>query len=81
MELVKICKDQGVSVIAVEPQYSKGPGEALKNQLGKKGIKVELVEIDPLETAPIPEHKDDPDPAYYLQRMYQNIDNLAKALP
>jgi len=79
--LVKICKDHEVNVIAVEPQYSKGPAEALKSQLGKLGVTVELVEIDPLETAPAADNKAEPDPMYYMKRMYDNIDNLAKALP
>ena len=78
--LVKICKEHNVRVIAVEPQYSKGPAEALKSQLASKGIMVELVEVDPLETAPAAPNQNDPDPAYYLERMYRNIDNLAKAL-
>jgi zinc transport system substrate-binding protein len=79
--LVKICKEQGVTIIAVEPQYSKGPAEALKSQLGNKGVAIQLVEVDPLETAPAADNKADPDPAYYMKRMYDNIDNLAKALP
>ena len=78
--LVETCKEHNVSVIAIEPQYSKGPAEALRNQLEKLGLKVELVEVDPLETAPAAPGKTDPDPAYYLEHMYRNIDNLAKAL-
>ena len=42
---------------------------------------VELVEVDPLETAPAATGAMVPDPAYYMQQMYNNIDNLAKALP
>jgi ABC-type Zn uptake system ZnuABC Zn-binding protein ZnuA len=79
--LVKICKEQKVNVIAVEPQYSKTHAESLKKELANHGVSVELVEVDPLETAPAAANKADPDPAYYLQRMYRNIDNLAKALP
>jgi len=78
--LVQTCKEQGVSVIAVEPQYSRGPAEALKNQLGKLGVTVELVEVDPLETAPAATGAMVPDPAYYMRQMYNNIDKLAKAL-
>lgn len=76
--LVKLCKDYGVSVIAVEPQYSEGPEKALQNQLAKMGVNVSLVEVDPLETAPAVDIN--PDPAYYMKQMHRNIDNLAKAL-
>jgi zinc transport system substrate-binding protein len=78
-ELVKLFKEHDVSVIAVEPQFSKGPAEALRNQLAKQGVTVALVEVDPLETAPAAPIN--PDPAYYMKQMYRNIDNLAKALP
>ncbi len=80
-ELVKLCKEQDVHVIAVEPQFAKGPAETLKRELANKGIHVELVEVDPLETAPAAAGKSDPDPAYYMQKMKSNIENLAKALP
>ncbi len=79
--LVKICKENDVRMIAVEPQYSRGPAEALKSQLGKMGVTVELVEIDPLETAPTADKNANPDPAFYMTRMKENIDNLVKALP
>jgi zinc transport system substrate-binding protein len=78
-ELVKLCKEYDVSVIAVEPQYFKGTAEALRNQLSKQGVTVALVEVDPLETAPAAPIN--PDPAYYTKQMYRNIDNIAKALP
>ena len=77
---MKTCKDHNVHVIAIEPQYSKAQAEALKNQLAKLGVTVELVEVDPLETAPAAANKLDPDPAYYVHKMRENIDNLAKAL-
>jgi zinc transport system substrate-binding protein len=80
-ELIKTCKEHGVRVIAVEPQYSKASAESLKRELDKKGIAVELIEIDPLETAPAAAGKADPDPGYYLATMRRNVDNLAKALP
>lgn len=80
-ELVKLCQDHKVHVIAVEPQYARGPAETLKNQLSKYGVAVELVEIDPLETAPAAANQADPAPTHYLDQMRRNIDNLAKALP
>jgi zinc transport system substrate-binding protein len=79
--LVAICQKEGVGLIAVEPQYSSGPAEALRSQLDKRGVKVQIAEVDPLETAPAAANKADPDPAFYLERMKRNIDNLAKALP
>jgi ABC-type Zn uptake system ZnuABC Zn-binding protein ZnuA len=79
--LVKTCQDHDVRVIAVEPQYPKARAENLKRALGKKGLTVELIEIDPLETAPAAANKADPDPDYYIATMRRNIDNLAKALP
>ncbi len=79
--LVEMCKEKGVRVIAVEPQYSKQSAEVLQKHLKKEGLMVELVEIDPLETAPVADNNGNPDPAYYMKRMKQNIDDLAKALP
>jgi zinc transport system substrate-binding protein len=77
--LVSVCKEKGVRVIAVEPQYPQRHAEALKKELASRGVTVELVEVDPLETAPAAPNKTDPDPAYYMQRMHRNLDNLAKA--
>lgn len=79
--LVTLCKEKDVRVITVEPQYSKGPAETLQKLLDKRGVPVQLAEVDPLETAPVASGTTTPDPNYYIQRMKQNIDNLAKALP
>lgn len=80
-ELVKLCKEKRVGVIAVEPQYSQGPAKALQRQLQNLGVSVQLVEVDPMETAPPGKDGADPDPGFYVKRMQQNIDLLAKALP
>jgi len=77
-ELVKTCQEQKVSAICIEPQYSRKAAEALASQLQHLKADVRLVEVDPLETAP---GSPNPDPSYYLERMRQNIDQLAKALP
>ncbi len=79
--LVEICKKEGVTVIAVEPQYSKGPALTLQTQLGKRGVEVQVVEVDPLETAPAAADSANPKADFYMEQMYRNIDNLAKALP
>jgi zinc transport system substrate-binding protein len=75
--LVKLCKEKGVRVIAVEPQFKTTSAETLKKQLASDGVMVELVEIDPLETVAAPE---DLDAKYYVVKMKQNIMNLAKKL-
>ena len=81
-KLVKLCQEKKVALIAVEPQYSKAQAETLQATLKGKGIEVQIISLDPLETAPIAKTgKHNPDPAYYLQKMRENIDTLAKALP
>lgn len=81
-ELIELCLKHEVKVIAVEPQYARGPAEALQRSLKAKGLDAEIVELDPLETAKIPEgKKHNPDPGYYLAKMRANIATLAKALP
>jgi ABC-type Zn uptake system ZnuABC Zn-binding protein ZnuA len=82
-KLVKLCREKdGPRVIAVEPQYSKAQAEALKRTLEKDNIHVEIITLDPLETAEVSSPKTfNPDPGYYLKKMRENIDSLAKALP
>lgn len=75
--LAKLCKEKKVAAIVVEPQYRKGPAITLQQNLAAQGVMIEVVEVDPLETAPADPH---PDPAFYVQQMRRNIDNLAKAL-
>lgn len=80
-ELADRCKKENVRVIAVEPQYSKALAETLQRTMKARGVAVTLVEIDPLETAPIAAGAVNPDPGYYLRTLQANIDKLAKALP
>lgn len=78
--LVDVCKKKNVAAIAVEPDASRGQAENLARALREKGIAIQIVEVDPMETAP-PTANGNPNPDLYLNRMKQNIDNLAKALP
>ena len=80
-KLVDLCRKENICVVAVEKQYSTAQAEALQRSLKAKGVAVEIVLLDPLETAEIPAGKLNPDPSVYLQRMRENIDTLAKALP
>jgi zinc transport system substrate-binding protein len=74
--LVKLCKENDVRVIGVEPQYSHKAAETLQNSLRKDLPDLVIVELDPIETAP-PERLS---PDYYLERMRQNVEILAKHL-
>ena len=80
-ELVNHCVNDKVSLLAVEPQYPSNQAEALQRTLKGKGIAIDIVRLDPLETAPLADKKINPDPGYYLLKMRENIDTLAKALP
>ena len=81
-EIIKLCKNPtGPRVIAVEPQYPKARAEAIQSNLKYEGIEVKIVTLDPLETAEPLAKSFNPDPGYYLKKMRENIDTLAKALP
>jgi zinc transport system substrate-binding protein len=77
-KLVQTIQKENIHVIAVEPQYpTSGPAQTLKAELASKGFPdIELVEIDPLETAEVQNLTAD----LYERTMRQNIDNLAKHL-
>jgi zinc transport system substrate-binding protein len=83
VDLIALCQSEDVRVIAKEPQYSGAQSEAIRDALKRKGIEVTIIEIDPIETAPISGKHGlyNPDPEYYLTKMRENIDALAKALP
>jgi ABC-type Zn uptake system ZnuABC Zn-binding protein ZnuA len=78
--LVELCKKENVSVIAVEPQYSQAQAESLQTTLKKAGVDVAIVVLDPLETCDVERGKTNPDPGFYLKKLRENIDTLAKAL-
>jgi zinc transport system substrate-binding protein len=80
-DLLKKCKATPPAVITVEPQFPEKAPKSLQKTLERDGIVVKLVELDPLETAPLAEGSVNPDPGHYLKRMYENIDNLDKTLP
>jgi ABC-type Zn uptake system ZnuABC Zn-binding protein ZnuA len=74
-KLIELCKEKDVRVIAIEPQFdasnSAGPiARALKGQ-------VELVTVDPLETAKPDEMNAD----WYERKMRENFRVLAEKLP
>jgi zinc transport system substrate-binding protein len=80
-KLAELCKAKDVSVIAIEPQYSAQLASTLQDYLRHGGHPVALVEVDPLETAPLAPGSVNPDPHFYLHKMRENIQALAKALP
>ncbi|HEY1377864.1 MAG TPA: metal ABC transporter substrate-binding protein [Gemmataceae bacterium] len=77
-ELVKLCRDHEVKLIAVEPQYQANQaGPVILTELHAKGVAgAAFVVLDPMETA-------DPaalTPDFYERTMRANLDNLAGAL-
>jgi ABC-type Zn uptake system ZnuABC Zn-binding protein ZnuA len=68
-----------IRFIAVEPQYPKeGPAVALVNEMKKKGYTdVEVIEIDPLETADESELSAE----WYEKKMRENLENIKRHLP
>lgn len=78
--LIKLVEEKNVGVLTVEPQYPRTTSaHVLLTELKRKGFdKVSLVEIDPLETATA---EDLQDPDWYIRKMLENVQNLAKALP
>jgi ABC-type Zn uptake system ZnuABC Zn-binding protein ZnuA len=77
-DIVRMCKEQHIHVIGVEPQYPETAALNVKAELKKRGAgDVSIVEIDPLETATA---KDLEDPNWYVKTMTENIDKLADEL-
>jgi zinc transport system substrate-binding protein len=72
-KLLKICKGEQVGIIAIEPQYSKAAAENLQMELKNRGHHVEIVLIDPFETA----ERDKLNADHYFEVMRQNLQNLA----
>jgi ABC-type Zn uptake system ZnuABC Zn-binding protein ZnuA len=77
-KLIALCKSEKVRLIAVEPQYSSNTSaRTLRDRLAREGIPdVELVEIDPLETATTEELAAD----WYERKMRANLDVLAQKM-
>jgi ABC-type Zn uptake system ZnuABC Zn-binding protein ZnuA len=77
--LMEVCKKHHVRVIGVEPQYDRKAAKTLQDSLRKDLPDLAIVELDPIETAE-PDALARDGPAYYLRRMRQNVENLAKHL-
>ena len=77
-KLVETCLKENIRVIAVEPQFgAQSSAGRLRDELTARGVKdVQLVEIDPMETADPAELK----AGWYQQKMRANLAALAKAL-
>jgi ABC-type Zn uptake system ZnuABC Zn-binding protein ZnuA len=81
-ELVELCrnKEKPVAAITVEPQYPKSSSAAVvQKELTAKGVAIELVTVDPLETADPVELKKE-GAGWYEARMRQNLKALADVL-
>ena len=76
-KLIGLCKNEGVRVIAVEPQYPDAMAKNLQAELGRAGVQVKIITLDPIETVP----RDKLTPDLYSKKMRENIDTLAQALP
>jgi ABC-type Zn uptake system ZnuABC Zn-binding protein ZnuA len=76
-ELVKLCQEKKVRLIAVEPQYSANTAaQTILTELHRHKIDAAFVELDPLETA----SPADLTPDYYERKMRENLDHLTGAL-
>jgi ABC-type Zn uptake system ZnuABC Zn-binding protein ZnuA len=76
-ELVKLCTEKKVRLIAVEPQYPSHTGaQTILKELKRNKIDAAFVEIDTLETADPAELT----PDFYERKMRSNLDNLAGAV-
>jgi zinc transport system substrate-binding protein len=78
-KLEKLWDEHHFRVIAIEPQFSKKDAETMQKAFenNNKGTKLAIVEIDPMETAPLDQLVDGD---YYLRVMRRNLENLAKNL-
>jgi len=76
-ELIKLCKDENIRIIAVEPQFPDNTSAStILSELKKAGIEAEFVVIDPMETAGESELNAD----FYERTMRGNLERLAKAM-
>jgi ABC-type Zn uptake system ZnuABC Zn-binding protein ZnuA len=75
--LLKVCKEQNVIAIAVEPQYDTNTSaKVIQRDLNSKGVPANLVVIDPMETAMASELTGE----FYEKKMRENLQNLAEKL-
>ena len=79
-KLSKLCKETGIRVIAVEPQYpTSSSAGILQEDLKGDKIKIELAPVDPMETADADELKKE-GANWYTKRMRQNLEELSSKL-
>jgi ABC-type Zn uptake system ZnuABC Zn-binding protein ZnuA len=79
-KLVKLCSETPVGAITVEPQYPDSiSARMVQKELEGEKVAIELVTIDPLETADPAELKQE-GAAWYETRMRQNLKALAGVL-
>ena len=77
-DIVKLCKENHVHLIATEQQYSDAAAKNIQEELKKREAgEVVLARVDPMEAAT---HEDLNDPNYYVKTMRANIDNLVNGL-
>lgn len=77
-QLARLCREERVKVLAVEPQYSTGTSaRLLAEALKRDGIEARLVEIDPMETADAAIL----DAGWYERMMRKNLQALVDNLP
>jgi ABC-type Zn uptake system ZnuABC Zn-binding protein ZnuA len=82
VQLQKLCREQQIAAITVEPQYpDSASARALQTALkgGKPPMDVPLIRIDPLETAEAKELETEK-ADWYLVRMRKNVESLDKVL-
>ena len=75
-KLVELCRRDGIRVIAVEPQYSRGNADTIREELKRKDVDVAIIELDPAETA----DANQLDAGFYERVMRANLETLAKHL-
>jgi ABC-type Zn uptake system ZnuABC Zn-binding protein ZnuA len=74
-DLIRLCKEKGVRVIATEPQYQDNTVvQTLQKEVGQE---VKAVKIDPLETVP---RAEDLMPDYYEKVIRENLRKLSENL-
>jgi ABC-type Zn uptake system ZnuABC Zn-binding protein ZnuA len=77
-DIVRLCKEHHVHLIATEQQYSETAAKNIQGELkNRKAGEVTLVRVDPLEAAT---HEELSDPDFYVKTMRENIDNLVHGL-
>jgi ABC-type Zn uptake system ZnuABC Zn-binding protein ZnuA len=76
-EVIAVCKQQDVRLIAVEPQYGTASADTILRELERAGVKdAALVVIDPLETC----RPDELDAGWYERKMRANLEALNRAM-